>query len=285
MCCAVRGQGRCRTLGLLLLWMLFTGSAVADGGPLRLVLRGYAHPATIQEYLELLSHACWTSKGLPAAPVPLLSAAQLQQAPQEQNEELFDGERWAMYTTNAAFVVDPSNCQPIILRSFHVNVIDGCRGALRGHKGTPLYNGNEIAQTMVFDDPVGCARRQTKRETDLSGLPVDDAGLGVQCIWTADIVARELKMPLGKRSGTDTCLYARRSHVAHPSGTKRVVVRMRLDNRNDRGGDVGAIIPMAAEMKLAEFSDGTPISPTRFSREGVEAFLRQPHKQALGVAR
>lgn len=282
--CDIRGRGRCWALGLLL-WMLSTGSAVADGGPLRVVLRGYAHPATLQEYLELMSNVCWTDKGLPAAPVPTLSAAQLQQAPLEQSEELFDGERWAKYTTHAIFVVDPSNCQPIVLRSFGVDIIDGCRGALRGHKGTPLEKGNEIARAIVFDDPVVCTQRRTMRVIDLRGLPVDEAGLGVQCIWTEDIVDRNLKVPLGKRSSTDTCLYARRTHVAYPSGTKSVVVRMRLDNRNAHGGDIGALFPMAAEMKLAEFSDGTPISPTRFTRAGIEAFLSQPHKQALGAGR
>ncbi|MBQ0960309.1 hypothetical protein KAK06_15245 [Ideonella sp. 4Y11] len=281
--CDVRGRGRIWALGLLL-WMLLTGSAVADGGPLRVVLRGYAHPATIQEYLELMSHICWTRKGLPAAPVPLLSAAQLQQAPHEQSEVLFDGERWAKYTINAVFVVD-SNCQPIIWRSFHVDIIDGCRRALSGTKGPYMPGESDVPQVAVFENSVVCHGRPPKREVDLSGLPVDDAGLGVQCIWTEDIVSRELKTPLGKRSGNDHCLYARRSHVALPSGAKQVVVRMRLDNRNDRGGDVGAIFPMSAEMRLAEFSDGTPIPPTRFSRESVEAFLRQPHKQALGAGR
>lgn len=283
--CDVRAPHRRWALGLLVPWAMSTSAAVADGGPIRVLLRGYPRPATIQQSLELLSHACWTGKGLPPVPVPALSDALLRQSPDIETEELFDGERWAKYTITATFVVDPANCQPIVWRSFGVEVIDGCRRALNGSMGSYMPDEDKAPQATVFDRPVNCRSRPAKREMDLSGLPTDDAGLGVQCVWSADIVARALKKPVGNRSGSDTCIYARRPSVHFPSDSKDVPVRMRLDNRNVHGGDIGAMVPMPAELKLVEFSDGSPISPTRFTREAVEAFLRQPYKQAIGATR
>jgi len=287
MLCDTRTQQRCWPLVVLVLWMLSASTAVADGGPIRVLLRGYARPATIQQNLELLSHTCWTGKGLPAAPVPMLSEALLRQAPYAEVEELFDGERWAKYTTTAAFVVDPANCQPIVWRSFGVEVIDSCRRSVSGGKGSYMPDEDRVPRATVLERPVNCSGSPTKREIDPNGLPTDDAGLGVQCIWAADIVARMLKKPAGYRSSTesDACLYARRPRVHFPSHSKNVDVRVRLDNRNVHGGDIGAMFPMPAELKLAEFSDGTPIPPARFTREAIDAFLSQPNKQALGATR
>lgn len=280
--CPVR-LGR-RAAAMLALWALTSATVAAEGGPLRVLLRGYAQPATIQETLQMLSDACRALKGQASTRVPTLPAALLQRTPQLETEDLFDGERWAHYETTAHFVADPASCQPVIWRSFSVTARDGCRRELRGQKGE-IMPGDEVPQPSLLDEPRRCSSRPAKPAPDLTGLPLDDAGLGARCVWSADIVARALKQPLGQRTGTDTCVYARRPSVALPGGREDVVLRMRLDTANDRGGDIAALMPIVSELRLAEFSDGSPIAPGRFAREGVEAYLRQPHKQAVGAQR
>ncbi|MBQ0945562.1 hypothetical protein KAK07_19640 [Ideonella sp. 4Y16] len=271
----------------MVLCLLPSTLPAAEGGPIRVLLRGYAQPAAIHESLQLLSDGCRLLKGQANVPVPPLPAELLRRTPQVETEDLFDGDRWARYETTADFVVEPASCLPIIWRGFSVRVLDGCRRELIGNKGSPMPGDGEAPKTSLIESAGRCSGRPIGRAPDMSGLPVDDAGLGVSCIWSSDFMAREMKLPLGQREArsTDTCVYARRPTVALPSGRKDVVVRNRLDLRNERGGDIGALFPVVGDHRLAEFSDGTPISPTRFSREGVEAFLRQPHKQALGVAR
>ena len=284
---ASRGSSCRRIYGLIVLWLLPGALLAAEAGPIRVLLRGYALPAAIQDNLQLRSDGCRLLKGLEPVPVPPLPAELLRRTPQVETEELFDGDRWARYETTADFVVDPASCLPIIWRGFSVTVLDGCTRELNGHKANPTPSNGEAPKTSLTETAIRCSGRPIGRIPDMSGLPIDDAGLGVGCIWTSDFMAREMKLPLGqqKNRGTDTCVYARRPTVALPSGSKDVVVHNRLDLRNDRGGDIRTLFAVVGDFRLAEFSDGTPISPTRFTREAVDAFLRQPYKQAIGATR
>lgn len=284
---ASRGGSWRKVGGLIALGLLPCALMAAETGPIRVLLRGYAQPAAIRDNLQLQSDGCRLLKGQEIVPVPPLPAELLRRTPQVETEDLFDGDRWARYETTADFVVDPANCLPVIWLGFSVTVLDGCRRELNGHKGNRMPVDGETPRTSLIETALRCNGRPIGRTPDMSGLPIHDAGLGVGCIWTSDFMAREMKLPSGRTDnrGTDTCVYARRPTVALPSGNKDVVVHKRLDLRNDRGGDIGALFAVVEDFRLAEFSDGTPISPTRFTREAVEAFLRQPYKQAIGATR
>ena len=270
-----------RLIAVLLAAVLSPATQAADAPPLRTVQRGFAKPDAIRTALQDLVDTCREGRQLPAAPATMPSPAVMARTPQIEVETLFDGERWAEYTTTAQFVPDPKSCETTVWRTFSAKVRDGCATEVQGSSGAGLGLVEPPPKPWVRESAARCASGQPRPAPVLTGLPTQDAGHGERCVWTSDITARATGG--GRAAGFDTCVSVRRPSVLTAAGRREVVLRTRLDPKTADGASLLHPMPLVEELQLAEYSEGGGALPAeRFSRRGVEAFVAQAARLPIG---
>lgn len=283
------GPGPALLTVLLAATLLTHGARAAEpAARLHTVLAGQVKPAPASEGVTALHAMCRLGKGLPEAPPIKLSPKLLAEYPAQWQRTDTDGERIARYEMRHVYAVDMNSCAPMIFRHLSVEILNGCSerlfGAADGHdpdQGVPLASGP------------GRCKRQRPREPlpDLARLPREDAGLGTQCLWWADVmatIAPALGVPVGDRRGADVCVYSRRPRLDLPGlGPELVVLKHRLATTAVAGNDLTemGLASMPTDLHLVEFSDGAALPADAFTRAGAEAFLRQPLRIAIPTGR
>ncbi|WP_162098545.1 hypothetical protein [Rubrivivax gelatinosus] len=267
-----------------------TGSAV-DTVPLRVVRAGKGYVPGMRKFLDISYGACLVSKGQAPAPAPAVPEATLANLVVHEEEELFDGRRWAKYETYRAIGADPGNqCQPAVFHARSVEIETTCESSLGGMAATlsELLDPQRPPRALVLHEDTGadpeCDRPRT--QDGVEGLPSVDAGQGARCVWNSARVERAAGIAVsGAGSPADICLYERRPFYFVKGYGRPVILQIRTDVHSLTGAYLPAFagqIEGFGNVNLVSISEGTAISSDRFSRAAAEAFLRQPVKTALG---
>lgn len=287
---------RCATVGLIALAPLLTcGTAQAEAAdaPLRIVRAGLPDLPGLRRFIDISYEGCLASKGRPPAPAPALPEAALARLAVLEEEELFDGRRWAKYQVLRAVGADPAaNCRIMVFHSRSVDIETTCESMLRGTGATLSelmdLDGNPVPPPVIDEGKVRQSEcDEPRRAQDTRGLRAEDAGHGAQCVWNWDLVARNIGAGAagGDRGSYDMCLYSKRPfHYVQGHG-RPVVLKTRSDDRSLTGAYIPTFAGQIAgygNVGLVSLSEGAPIPADRFSRASAEAFLRQPTKTPLG---
>jgi hypothetical protein len=277
-------------------------SAAAGGGaaaapPLR-ILRAHVFDTGADhiEQLKLRVNGCRRAHGM--APVESIAVPPLAQLRATETEELFDGERHAVYRTTLFLAPDPANgCELVGLTQRSVDIETACGEKLRGMT-TPT---NELlderdrkpfAVTIEKDPPMGagCQKRQPAQKT--AGLPAEPLPGGTSCVWNNAVAARLLDAKAAVTPGPtpdsfDVCLHAQRPVWAYSDAGGQplnVVLRSHAPRGMEAVQAQGLSNDMAAE-DLVSYAEGSAIPASRFTRGDAETFLNQPYKRSLGAGK
>lgn len=266
-----------------------------SSNPLQLRRIGHGNVAGMKLNIGVSIEACRVAKKLPLnSPKQLPSDDFLAKLVVVEHEEFFDGARWAEYATQRSVLADPSSgdCKLALFASRGVRIEQTCESRYSAVMPTtqemadPENPKPPVAE--VSTGPGGSCRKKPK-PLPTQGLPVQDAGDGTACVWWADAVAASMRAAGLKAQGHDDkkldfCLYARQPEYFWRGHTRQVALRSSGSDQSLAGNDISEIFGEAralSNQRLAELSDGRPISPERFSRAGAQAFLSQPAKTAL----
>lgn len=277
-----------------------SGSGGGGGGgvPTLRIQRAHAFDAGAGHVEQLTArvNGCRRAQGL--APTDTLALPALDKLNLTETEELFDGERHAVYRTTTFLAPDATQgCALAAFTERSVDIETSCGTKLRGMT-TPVRElidtqaRTPFAVTIENDPPVGagCDKRQPAQAP--AGLPVEQLPGGASCVWNHAMAARQLDaraavQPGPAADGFDTCVHAK--HPVYPysdaSGQPlSVVLRSHAPRSLEAVQMLGASNDMGAE-NLVSYTEGSAIAPSRFTRGDAEAFLNQPHKRALGAAK
>ncbi len=277
-------------------------SATDPTQALRVVRVGHGNAAAMHDDIQVTVDACRLAKHMPPSAAKLPSDAVLSQMKVVEQEELFDGQKWAEFSTQRTIAADPSNgCTLAVFVHRDASAEKTCVSRVSGATTSlgemtdpkaPAASVAKIDETALPAQP--CAEHQ--KPLDLAGLPREDAGGGAQCVWNSAIAARKMAAiytlmhkvpppPKPDASGHDICLDADRPSVDFEGFRRVVVLATRTTPRKD-GPNIENIIGETAafgNLRLESLTASPSLPADRFSRSAVEQFLHLPSKTALGT--
>ncbi|MEK8031085.1 hypothetical protein AACH06_09690 [Ideonella sp. DXS29W] len=263
--------------------------------PLRVVRQGRPDLPGLRNFAQVSYEGCLASKGQAPKPAPAMPDAALAALLVLEEEELFDGNKWAKYEVRRAVGADYStpDCKIVVFHERSVTIETTCQSSLTavGARLGDLMdeNGAPVPKPEIHEEKASNPEcDQPRHEVSLKGLRADDAGQGAQCVWNADLVARAAGAKTGADAAFDICLYTKRPFVYVKGLGRPVVLKSRSNDRSLTGEYIPAMFGQLAgygNANLVTLSDGQPISVDRFSRSSAEAFLRQPVKTPIGSQR
>jgi hypothetical protein len=266
-----------------------------SSNPLHLRRVGKGNVAGLKLNIGASIEACRTAKKLPLnAPKVLPPDAYLAKLATAEEEEFFEGGRWAQYSIQRSVLADPasSDCRLVLFTSRSVTIEQTCESRYSaGLPSTQEMADPEDPKPPKAEETTGPGGNCRKKPKALptQGLPTENAGDGTPCVWSADATAAMmraagLKAPGHDGKTLDFCLYARQPEYFWRNHVRQVVLKSSGSDQSLAGNDVSEIfgeVRGQSNQQLAEFSDGKPIPPERFSRAGAQAFLNQPAKTPL----
>lgn len=279
--------------GLTAIAMMACGPAQAEAveAPLRVVRVGQPDLPGLRQFIDMSYEGCLAAKGRPPAPAPALPDSALAKLLVHEEEELFDGSKWAKYEVHRAVGADQANgCKLVVFHARSVQIENTCESSIDGMTATlselmdPQGQGipkPELRESKGTQPECG----QPRHAIDVKGLRAEDAGQGAQCIWNAELEARAAGAKNGGSPSFDICLYSKRPFYYVKGYGRAVVLKARSSDRSLTGAYIPAMAGQLAgygNAKLVSLSDGQSIAADRFSRASAEAFLRQPVKTPIG---
>ena len=284
----------------LLCGVVTTADAIAAGtGPaLRIVRVGHGNVPAMKDGIVRSVDACRVAKTLPQGPVALPGDAQLAQLAVVEQEELFDGQKWAEYDTQRQIGADASNgCQPALFVMRRARAEKTCVSRVQGSTAllgalmdftAPAPEAPSLDETPLPARPC----QEKPRLIDTTGLPREDAG-GAACVWNSALMARAMAKitamagqpatPASAIGGHDICLLADRPSYVFQGFSRPVMLMSRTPRmpNHDISDDFGeAAAP--GNLRLVSFTASASIADARFSRASVDQFVHQPTRTALG---
>lgn len=259
--------------------------------PIRVVRVGHANVAAFKENIKTSSVACRLVKNLPAVEPKLPSDDYLAKLAIFEDEQLFDGAKWAHYETQRSVAADATaGCALRLFVARAARIEDTCTSTVIA--ATPLmgelvdleHPSTEAPSFMQEADERSC--NQKAKSLDLTGLPRIDAGHGVQCVWYAAVIARAMAkagLASSPSSATDFCVYAKLPEYVYRGISRQVVVKIKASTISQTGFDIATAFGevAATSQELTDFSDGTAIPASRFTAAAAKAFVAQPTRTGL----
>jgi hypothetical protein len=243
--------------------------------------------------------ACRVAKKLPDAPKVLPPDGYLSKLVLWEDEEYFDGGRWAGYGVQRSVLADPStnDCKLMLFVSRGVTIEQTCESKVSAsmpstmEMADPFDPKPQLAKINNNASPSPCTKK--KKPWVVDGLPTHNSGNGTLCVWAADVMAATAQKAGIKAEGhneitQDFCLYAKQPQYLWRGHQRFVTLQTSGSNRSLAGKDTSEIRGedrAISNQWLQAFSDGTPISANRFTIEGARAFMEQPAKIGLGDMR
>ncbi|WP_374565002.1 hypothetical protein [Ideonella sp.] len=233
--------------------------------------------------------ACRATKKLPPGPIKLPSDAYLAKLALIESDEYFDGARHAKFQTQRLVWPDPrsGSCELKLFHHRHAQVGDICDSGTSGH--TTLLGdlvdmehpaAPRVEVSAESNRRTECSRR--RQAYDLEGVPREDAGQGVQCVWHSDVIANAIRK-LGRpakghdpNAAVDFCLYAKQPVYVFNGRHETVVLKSNGPTKNDAMDRLMGVNTAYFNHKLVDFSDGQPIPAERFDPRTLRAFVEQP---------
>jgi hypothetical protein len=274
--------------------------------PIRILRTVNGKISGMKQFLEISWGACHASKGnVNPPPISLPSDAVLSKINLIEEENLFDQDMYAFYITQSIIYSDPkNNCQLTIYKKRTVEVSKSC-GYMVSASGDNINvitgekkSGPSGLKEASMSETPACldGKIKEKREKRNEKIPSEHTSLGVKCFWSGQDLEQdvsELLKMVGKTEKIksepdpdqfDTCLYEKMPTYLYKDSSKPIILKTKGNLVNKYGQDISmATSGLHLQQDLKEFSDGTPISPDRFSRATIEAFSRLPSKEALSI--
>ena len=238
---------------------------------------------------------CRLQLHLPPSDKDLPSQAALARITRIDTEELFDGPLYAQYrTTRNLLADDKDGCKIKVYQMYSAPLETSCARRWSGSAGShgidvkPMRTTEDTSPlapkirglahcdlTVTIKPDLAEALQKTSRQS---------AGLGASCLWSNETSAHLAEAASGRPAPEEvplsgSCYFADLPYypyTTYKGSRRRVVLQVRLPRRT---GDPYLPIGMAygtLNYGLKEFSIGTPIPASRFSRSAAEAFLQQP---------
>ena len=258
--------------------------------PIQVVRVGYGNLEGLKASISAYSEACRVAKHLPPQDVALPSDDYLTKFVAMEVEELFDGQRYAKFTTQRQIAPDAtSGCTLAVFASRSATSDLVCVSRIRG--GTPLI-GEEIdfdnpstASPTIFEDALNSPKCNEKPLTkNAAGVPRVDAG-GQKCFWNADLIALQMAKfthsAPGPKTGFDICLYEALPTYYYKGMGEPVVLMSKVFGEPEGGTVLERTTGAVRDMNLKSFSANQAIPKSRFERSAIERFLNQPMKSSL----
>lgn len=266
-----------------------------DTNPLHLRRVGVGNVEGMKLNIGVSIEACRVAKKLPLdAPKVMPPDEVLAKLVVMEDEEYFQGGRWARYSTHRSVLADPSSadCRLALFTSRGVTIEQTCES--RYSIGVPSPQKMADPQNpappvaTVTTGPGDSCRRKRKRMS-VQGLPVQNAGDGTACVWAADALAKSMQEAGLKAKGHDDktldfCLYARQPEYLWRGHIRQVVLRSSSEDRSLAGNDISDIVGEVraiSNQRLLSMTDGQPVPAERFTPAGAQAFVQQPAKSPL----
>ncbi|HZE92518.1 MAG TPA: hypothetical protein VE029_12535 [Rhizobacter sp.] len=291
-----------------LLWLVgCTSSTPDDTAPIRVLRVGHADLDAFKKSIEASVRGCQLFKNQqrkqPPAALRLPPDADLLKFVVAEDEELFNGVMWARFHTQRTIAADVKNgCQPAVYIHRDANVERTCDWRLHGSSlqiidmvGLETLQSVETPPSVYKEKlPQATCKAKPPATLDTTGLPVEDAG-AARCIWATAIAARTAQaaaspnaQPTEADAATpDFCFYDKKPYYAYQGTRRELVLKIRGAKKTAGGQPIAELLGEVAAVgqELAAFSDGPALPEAKFTREAMEAFLRQPAKQPLGAGR
>lgn len=212
-------------------------------------------------------------------------------------EELFDGQMWAEYKTFRTIAADKTQgCGLALFSQRSVDVERTCELTMSGL--TDLRRRMDAAvpdeetsdQAEIMEDRFeyqSCAAKL--HLIDFESTPSEDAG-AARCKWTMSAIAASslLGGEAPQQGGDpvfDLCAYEKLPQYHYRGKVRTVALKSQSNNLTLGGNDLGKLIGATTafgNQRLIEFSDGTPISASRFTKAAMSEFLRLPSVTPVG---
>ncbi|WP_374676079.1 hypothetical protein [Ideonella sp.] len=269
--------------------------AADDTNPLHLRRVGLGNVEGMKLNIGVSIEACRVAKKLPLdAPKEMPSDEMLAKLVVIEDEEYFQGGRWAQYSTHRSVLADPSSadCRLALFISRGVTIEQTCES--RYSVGVP--SPQKMADPQKPEPPVatvttgpGDSCRRKRQRMSVQGLPLQNAGDGTACVWAADALAASMRAAGLKAKGHDDqkqdfCLYARQPEYLWRGHIRQVVLKSSSSDRSLAGKDVSDLfgdVRGFSNQRLLSMTDGQPIPAERFSPSAAQAFVQQPAKSPL----
>jgi hypothetical protein len=266
--------------------------ATSAARPLYVHTAGYPDLASFKNNIQMSADACRMTLGLPPAAVSLPPDATLSSFAVHEDEQWFDGDRWTHYEVDRTISADVTQqCRLMAFSSRSAEVATTCARTQHGanppltllldmeHPAPAQMPQLESNETRTPD----C--EQAPAQHSIAGLPLDEAGNGVHCVWNSALIAAAAGQA-SVDSSDDVCLYDRQPFRQTGGFERPVIVKTRASMQSMTGARIDALngeFPGHANAKLVSLSDGQAIPSERFSPAAALAFLRQPIKAPVGT--
>jgi hypothetical protein len=272
-------------------------SAQGDNPPIHIKRVATGKVEGLKNFAEMTIDACRTAKKLPLnAPKILPPDRYFEELLVTEIDEYFDGSKYASYQTARRVSADPNSddCKLALFLQYAAWTGELCKtsgfgGSSKGINDMTDYQQPAPPAITWSKEPAsasGCSKKP--KPYDTKGLRVEDAGLGAQCVWHSDIVAKTareagLNFEGHKKDSKsyDLCLYERLPVYFVGGHKELLVLKTAASTEADVMDQIHGESTAYANQRLADFSDGKPIAAEKFSSSAIEAFVSRPIKMAL----
>lgn len=258
--------------------------------PIQVVRVGHGNLEGLKVSITASTEACRGIKHLPPQGAALPSDDYLSNFVLMEEEELFDGQRYAKFTTQRLIWPDASaGCTLTIFTERHADSYLACVSRIYG--STPLL-GEQVdvdnpssAPPTIEEEPSRPSKCNEKPlAINAAGVSRVDAG-GPKCFWNGDLIALQMAKfihtPQGSKSGFDICLYEDLPTYYYKGVGEPVVLMSKVFGEPEGGTVIEQTMEVVRDMDLKSFSATQAISKNRFERSAIEQFLNQPMKTSL----
>lgn len=254
-----------------------------DSPSLRIVMRMHPDPQQMREQLEDRMATCQLqlrAKGVAAAPVPPLpNAADIAKWVTRETEEIYANGRRVAYSTDA--IVWPNadkGCQLNFYKTVHAETETLCADWYAGSaKADPSPDAApevpSFSEEKTAADGVKRCLADAAKTSSASGLPKGATPGGQACLWLSE------SAPGGEPStpGQHFCSHPRAYDGSLPRYRRSSGPTLRYLRVPAPGAKPGITPEADADRMEAEVvEEGKAIPESRFSRQAVEAYVKQP---------
>jgi hypothetical protein len=262
-----------------------------DSPSLRIVMRMHPDPQQMRTQLEERLSSCMLqlrAKGQQAQPPALPKAADIARWVTRETEELYaDGRRASYQADTVVWPNADKACQWTFYKTVHAETETLCGdwygGSAKAEPGPdaatepPSFN----AESTPASDVKRCLAEAARPES-ANGLPKGVTPGGRPCLWLSDgPVAAGATEP--QAPGQYFCSHPRAYDGSLPRYRRSAGPTLRYLRVPAPGAPRGPTPEVDADRMEAEVvEEGQPIPASRFSRQAVEAFVKQPLVAPLG---
>lgn len=263
-----------------------------DAPSLRIVMRMHPDGQQMRAHLEERIASCQLvlrSKGAQATQVALPNPADMAKWVTRETEEIYaNGRRVAYSTDSLVWPNADKGCQLAFYKTVHAETETLCGDWYAGSaKAEPESDGSaklaSFTEEKTSSDEVKPCMAEAAKRDSASGLPKGVTAGGQSCIWLADGGAGSGPME-PTQPGQYFCSHPRAYDGTLPRyrrGSGPTLRYLRVLPPGVRPGNTPETDSNRMEAEVVE--EGKPVADSRFSRQAVEAYVKQPLVVPIGA--